>query len=443
MPVFINTLIDREQTMSLGTMKLYEDLALEGGGAKGYVYIGVAKALQKLGLLKDMDAISGASAGAISALVLATGWTYEKMKKILDGLDFEKMASGGFIGKITAPITEIREFGLHDGDAFYDFFKSIVKEITGNEHATFEDWHNLKIAHPELGLKDLSIQACNLNTRQNETFAWNTAKAKVPIADAVRASMGFPGYFTPWKIKDPITGKVFLYSDGGIQKNCPSDVFEKQPGLYNPKVLSVKLESFDQIKYFDKGIPLPAKDIKTPLQCAVAQFEAAMNVQDNFLTSPYKQTTILCDTLDVGTLQFDLTDNEKQALEASGVYGVIRYFYQLHPGLVEDKYKDEPETLAAIKDGIKVGKFTECFTEFMKTQKAPAEPKRRSGVKFGETLPSGDPMEANVHYLQPQAQARTPMFHHWCKNPAISGLCDKHRTLEAQHREHKKLQMGH
>ncbi len=424
----------------LQAMSLYEDLALEGGGAKGVIYLGVAKALQKLGVLKDLDAISGASAGAISALVLATGWSYEKMRKILDGLDFEKMASGGFFERLTAPITGLREFGLHDGDAFYDFFKSIIKEITGNENATFEDWHKYKLAHPELGLKDLSVQACNLNTRQNETFAWDSKNARVPIADAVRASMGFPGFFTPWKIKDPESGVVFLYSDGGLQKNCPSDVFEKVPGQFNPKVLSVKLETFDQIKYFDKGIPLPAKSIKTPLQCAVAQFEAALNVQDNyFLSSPYKQHTILCDTLDIGTLQFDLTDNQKQALEASGEYGVIRYFYQLHPELVEKKYADEPETLARIKGA----NFTECFSEFLKTQKPPAEPRSARGeIKFGDT-PSVFPLPDNVVALHPPKSA-TPLFHQWCNNESLKHECERLATLEACHTDKsKKVQIRH
>ncbi|MBS0288321.1 MAG: patatin-like phospholipase family protein [Proteobacteria bacterium] len=403
-------------------MALVEYLALEGGGAKGIIYIGVAEALQKLELLDGIKAISGASAGAISALVLATGWPVQKMKDTLESLDFQKMASGGVWGNLTAGYHEVKEFGLHNGQAFYELFKKIIKEVTGNENCTFEQWHKFKEEHPQLKLKDISVQACNLNTKLNETFAFNTEHRDVPIADAVRASMAFPGYFTPWKIKG------CLYSDGGLQKNLPSDVFEQAPGQYNPKVLSVKLEAFDQIKFYDKGIIPPAKPIRNAFECAVAQFECALNAQDYvFQASPYKQSTVFCDTIDIGTLQFDLSPDQKEALAASGEYGVIRYFYKLDPTIVEGKY--DTETLNALK----AADFPICFSEFIK--KYPVPPEIAQDVKVASQKEGA---HGNVLEFHLPKRHVTPLFHRWCKNNALKAECDRLARLEAEHKHSKR-----
>ncbi|HRE32031.1 MAG TPA: patatin-like phospholipase family protein, partial [Candidatus Berkiella sp.] len=391
-------------------MTHYKYLALEGGGAKGEAYIGMASALEKLGILKDIKAVSGASAGAITALVLATGWNVKRMKDILNSIDFETLATGGFFGKLESPITMIRENGLFDGDGFYHLFKKIIKEITGNENTTFEDWHHLRKTRPELNLKDISVQACNLNTRLNETFAYNTQHKDVPIADAIRASMGFPWYFTPWTIKGQ------LYSDGGIQKNLPSDVFEKQPGVYNPKVLSVKLESFEQIKYFDKGVSPPPKPVNTPLQTTIAVVESMLNTQDKLFQQSSYKPAIYCDTLDIGTLQFEMTQDEHKALRASGEYGAIRFFYNSDPALVE-KYYDK-ETIAQLK----AADFPLCFSEFLKTQKIPTEMQDIPIVS--NSSPHGES----------SGKKWTPLFQKWGRNGALQSHCQHLQEIDETHR---------
>ncbi|WP_448624795.1 patatin-like phospholipase family protein [Geodermatophilus sp. URMC 64] len=67
-------------------------LALEGGGGKGVTYLGAVRALERLGVLPiDIDrpgqsqirGISGASAGAITALLLSMGATAAALERIL------------------------------------------------------------------------------------------------------------------------------------------------------------------------------------------------------------------------------------------------------------------------------------------------------------------------------------------------------------------------
>ncbi len=372
-------------------MALYRFAALEGGGAKGFIYLGVAKALAKLGILDDFEAISGASVGAMGALLLSTGWPVEKMEKLFNDIKFSEMASGGWWEKLTGPLTFFRWFGLHRADRFHNLFKKIVKEVTGNENTTFEQWHQFKEAHPELKLKDIFVEACNLNTKVNETFSYLSEHKDVPIADAVRASMGFPVYFSPWTIKG------CLYGDGGEQNNCPSDVFEVKPGEFNPEVLSVRLDSLDEIRYFKYGVKPPATPIKNSLECTFAHFESATNAQNRaFFQSPYKDRTVFCDTLDVPTLKFDLDTETRAALVASGEYGVVRYFYKHHPEVVEKAH--DKETLKQIERAD----FPICFTEFVS--------KSSRKAKFS-TVAQSD--------LAAPSKTSTPLFHHWCKLPGM------------------------
>lgn len=378
-------------------------LALEGGGSKGFIYLGVAESLDKLGILKSIEEIAGASVGAMGALLLSTGWPVPKMQKLFDEINFSQMASGGWFEKLTGFITFIRHFGLHRADRFHDLFKKIIKEVTGNENTTFAQWHEFRLAHPELNLKDISVEACNLNTKLNETFSWRTEHADVPIADAVRASMGFPVYFSPWPIKG------CLYGDGGEQNNCPSTVFEKEEGEFNPEVLSVRLDSMDEIRYFKYGVKPPPSEINTGLQCTFAHFESALNSQNRmFFQSPYKNTTVFCDTLNVSTLKFDLDQDTRTALRKSGEYGVIRYFHKHFPAFVESKYGEHIQTLAQIKKA----EHPICFTEFV--SKAT---KRMKLTAVGS--PANDALAAKDK----------PLFHQWCTLPAMQNECKKFKHV--------------
>ena len=46
----------------------FKNLVFEGGGAKGIAYLGAMEVLEKKDILKNIERIGGASAGAINAL---------------------------------------------------------------------------------------------------------------------------------------------------------------------------------------------------------------------------------------------------------------------------------------------------------------------------------------------------------------------------------------
>lgn len=345
---------------------MYKNLALEGGGTKGHIYMGAAVELERLGVLGSIESVAGASVGAIAALLFATGWPVKKIQDIYSKMDFEYMAMGNALDKLKVPHNLDTKFGAFKGKPFYAWFKELIKEATtidgveGDPNITFRQWHALKESKPMCKLKDLFIEACNLETGYNETFSHLSEHADVSIADAIFASMKFPVFFTPFEIKDT------LFFDGGTQRNCPSQVFEKKPGEYNPETLSIRLDHQNEINYYEKGIKPPRKRPKNLFQSLAAQFSAATNAQDyNFFSSPYKSHTIFASTLDVGTLDFDLTQEQKEALYKSGQYSVMCYFHQNHPELTTSKY--DAKKLQQIKEAG----FPTTITEFDEIYNSP------------------------------------------------------------------------
>lgn len=66
-------------------------LVLSGGGAKGVAYSGFVDALEANGVMKLIKKISGASAGAISAALLASGMSHAGFDRISDDISLVKL----------------------------------------------------------------------------------------------------------------------------------------------------------------------------------------------------------------------------------------------------------------------------------------------------------------------------------------------------------------
>jgi len=63
-------------------------LVLEGGGGKGFAYLGALQVLEKLGIMSQIKGFGGASAGAITALLLSIGMGSKDIENFLNNTDF-------------------------------------------------------------------------------------------------------------------------------------------------------------------------------------------------------------------------------------------------------------------------------------------------------------------------------------------------------------------
>lgn len=175
-------------------------VALGGGGAKGLAHIPV------LELMDDMDirpvCIAGTSIGAVIGALYASGMTGAGIRSLVDDTVVKK---GDSLDEVLKNVKKIIRFmdvdflgsGLFKGDSFMDYFYDAIRTDSFDEL--------------EIPLKVVA------------TDFWNSEQVVLSsgdLLDAVKASMGLPGVFTPVEIDD----RVLI--DGGGVNPVPWDVLE-------------------------------------------------------------------------------------------------------------------------------------------------------------------------------------------------------------------------
>lgn len=190
------------------------ELVLEGGGVKGIAYSGAACALEDAGLLGEIRSLSGSSAGAIAAALLASGYGCDEMRRYLWELDLNSLVTskGGFLGSLE----RLRStYGLYDGAMLEASVEKLLAQRTGIDNITFAQ---LAALSPTGTGKRLRLTATSLSTSRLVIFD-AAATPDVPISRAVRASSSLPVLFTPTKIMLDNTEHTFV--DGGLLRNLP------------------------------------------------------------------------------------------------------------------------------------------------------------------------------------------------------------------------------
>src|SRR6185437_9461415 len=85
-------------------------LVMKGGGIKGLAYVGALKELQKY---YEFEWFVGTSAGAITAVLLAGGYTTEELEETLSKTNFRRFFDARFY---KLPINYYFYRGLYPGD---------------------------------------------------------------------------------------------------------------------------------------------------------------------------------------------------------------------------------------------------------------------------------------------------------------------------------------
>ena len=179
-------------------------LLLSGGGIKVCAIVGAIKRLYEAKKLYQLKEVSGVSAGAWLAFMMAAKMPIEAMERLVSELDFGQIRNLNVESLMAFPET----LGLDDGSKFVNLLETIFRVVLKIDiDTTFADM--------KTGIQ-FRCWATDLTTRQPREFSLE-ATPNVRIIDALRATTALPIYFTPFT--DPITGNML--SDGGIQGNMP------------------------------------------------------------------------------------------------------------------------------------------------------------------------------------------------------------------------------
>ena len=213
----------------------------QGGGCKAVAYVGAYQEAYNRGVF--FSELSGTSAGAIIAALIAAGATPEQLKNIVMDLDFNEFIQDFHKPSILIKLISyflfpkdfrkyrkyiskksiINEYGVFSMQKLKHFIDKNLKIITGrNNEITFNDL-----------IPDLHIISADLNT--NQVKIWS--KILTPnesVSKAVCCSCAIPFLFKPIDNR---------YVDGGVLCNLPNFVFQEEPH-YN-KILSFRLLSQD------------------------------------------------------------------------------------------------------------------------------------------------------------------------------------------------------
>lgn len=308
----------------------FENLVFEGGGVKGIAYGGVLELLEAKGIMPQIKKTSGASAGAIAALLVGLGCRSAEVTKILSEMDFKKFLdyNGGIFGSLCDAHRLFNQYGIAPGDYFYAWSRKIIKRYTGNADITFECFEALKETK---GFKSLYFIGANLNSGLREVYSHQTTP-RMTVADGLRISMSFPFAFVA---KANQLGDLCI--DGGTIDNYPVRMFDydftaSPPYIdastqrINTRTLGIRLDSAREIAQM-AGQSVNKTTIDNLCDFTLAVANTLLDIQTKVhLDSDDWKRTVYVDTLDVGTLDFAINEAKKRALIESGRQGVERYF---------------------------------------------------------------------------------------------------------------------
>jgi NTE family protein len=362
------------------------DLVFEGGGAKGMVFVGALKEFESHG--HSYDRLLGTSAGAITAALVAAGYTIAEM---LDALG-EKRNGKSVFSDFMSPPGPIPEKVITHGDIssilngfnipyFPDFLERSVKrsllsffgeklparhivsflELGGWFSADhFVEWLSGKLDSGSVGGKkrnfskmtleeffhatgkDLTL--CVTDTTGHILLALNHRTAPLcPVTWAVRMSMSIPLLWQEvvwqdeWgKYRDQnISGHSIV--DGGVLSNFPIELFLSDlptvTALMGPKTSDNVLGLL-----IDEALPVEGTDtapistggidilgLKT-VQRIGGLVNTMLEAHDKSVITTFENLVVRLPAKGYGTTEFEMSDKRRELLVAAGQKAMKSYF---------------------------------------------------------------------------------------------------------------------
>lgn len=311
----------------------YENLVFEGGGVKGIAYLGMLEVLESNQILQSIKRIAGSSAGAITATLTCIGKNFAHIKSMADSLNFAEIkektqdqASNKIPKRIKKKIAKYygdfqcfhRLFsnnGWYSSDYFYNWLK---KQITAqfkpssNQKITFADFQNDALHVENRHFKDLFVIGTDISSHKTRIFSASHTP-DVEVANAVRISMSIPLFFESIDFKYPTLKEKHIFSDGGVIRNYPIDIFDS-PGYEGNQQNGINWSTLGGHLYTPTNGSKPEKKGREGLLYYIENlFESIVQTQtDSFENSleDKKRTVNICD-MNIPTTHFDIRTGDK------------------------------------------------------------------------------------------------------------------------------------
>jgi NTE family protein len=300
------------------------DLVFEGGGVKGIAFGGALAALDDAGY--EIKRVAGTSAGAITAALVAAGYTASELDALLQDMPFEDFKDESTLDKFPGGklLSVIREFGVYEGKFFRDWITGLLAD---KGVAKFGDLLNPGAEDPNDPDQRWRLQVIASDVTDKRMLVLpRDAKSlgvepdELDVGYAVRMSMSIPIFFEPVVHEHDKRDTVIV--DGGLLSNFPVWLFDRKGGkpprwptfgllLAEPdpeEEIGKRLDNEDEIA--DKGSLVDF--VKNLALTALAAHDRL------YVDTATYARTIPIPTLGVGTTEFSISEDRVKALRQSG-----------------------------------------------------------------------------------------------------------------------------
>ena len=285
-----------------------KNIVFEGGGVRGIAYGGAIEQLNNMEMLNTLENVAGSSAGAISACLLALGAKPNDLSQLLKNINYRDFQDNQF-GIIRDAFRFLSRFGWNPGSVFYEWIQYQIEDIANlDPNITLLELENANVG------PTLNVVSANITLGKSTIFNYKNFP-DLKVADAVRASMAYPFFFTPIKING------CYYVDGGLLNNFPVKIF------CDPQhTLGLNLHDEDSV-LTEQDNEIAKVPIKTLIGFSKSIFMSVYaNLQQTRVNDFDADRIIPIFIGNIPVLKFDLSDEEIQFLIDAGRNSVIRYF---------------------------------------------------------------------------------------------------------------------
>lgn len=352
------------------------DLVFQGGGAKGMVFVGACQALFDRG--HTFGRLLGTSAGAITATLLAAGYSSQEMlealtemdsdgksvftgfmgpparftadelrsgamQHLLDGIDFtflpgivERKAREKLLSALEANATFrhvlalVERGGWFAADRFVEWLNRRLSSGTFNERPRAFDAMSFAQFFDATGV-ELSVVASD--TTDGRILVLNHSTAPdCPIIWGVRMSMSIPLVWDEviwqqswgWYRGEDLSGHAIV--DGGLLSNFPIELFISDapyvtrlmgPKSNNPILGLLIDETLSTTKGLFMRISIKPGELRT-VQRIKRLVDTATSARDKMVTEEYKHLVVRLPAQGYGTTEFDMSEERRNSLVAAG-----------------------------------------------------------------------------------------------------------------------------
>lgn len=287
-----------------------ENLVCEGGGVKALAFIGAVKRLEEANLLQQVNHFAGSSAGAITATLLACGYTSSELESILTDTDFQDKIDGNLVDNVwTAGLYRLwKSYGLFPTNGLTAWIETLVAKKIGKSNATLKDLFNFN---------GNTLVITTTSVKKAKTIYYSHAfHPDLLISEAVKRSMSIPLFFEANFVDEDVL------VDGGMLSNYPIWIFDERDDttgklIPNPNTLGLKLMEIteqpdSQLFHGTLDVNNLTNYMVSLLECLLVQIERL------HIRSEYWERTIPITIGDVKSTDFALSDAQKQNLVKQG-----------------------------------------------------------------------------------------------------------------------------